>query len=172
MNTIKDIESLNAEQPQEELQKPLVSVIIPVYNGRRTLRQCLEAVMSSDYPNYEVIVVDDPSPPTPPPPPHHPSLHPPPHMLLVRTPSPCASPLLVTPAAALVVGAPVAVVVGIAAALVVLLVLLLLQDVVAEPPEKKRKAITVGSLRKRIGRSVFFFLSVFPRTGKGSCLLG
>ena len=61
MNTIIDIENLSAEQPQEELQKPLVSVIIPVYNGRRTLRQCLEAVMSSDYPNYEVIVVDDSS---------------------------------------------------------------------------------------------------------------
>jgi glycosyltransferase involved in cell wall biosynthesis len=36
-----------------------ISVIIPTYNGAATLRQCLEAVLRSDYPDYEVIVVDD-----------------------------------------------------------------------------------------------------------------
>jgi glycosyltransferase involved in cell wall biosynthesis len=36
-----------------------ISVIIPTYNGGTTLRQCLEAVFRSDYPDYEVIVVDD-----------------------------------------------------------------------------------------------------------------
>ncbi len=40
---------------------PMISVIIPVYNGTKTLTRCLEAVTSSDYPNYECIVVDDSS---------------------------------------------------------------------------------------------------------------
>jgi GT2 family glycosyltransferase len=38
---------------------PNVSVIVCSYNGARTLRQCLDAVASLDYPNYEVIVVND-----------------------------------------------------------------------------------------------------------------
>jgi glycosyltransferase involved in cell wall biosynthesis len=37
----------------------LVSVIIPNYNGAMTIDKCLAAVLSSDYPEYEVIVVDD-----------------------------------------------------------------------------------------------------------------
>lgn len=40
-------------------QQPMISVIIPAYNGRKTLTECLGAINSSDYPNYEVILVDD-----------------------------------------------------------------------------------------------------------------
>lgn len=36
-----------------------ISVVIPTYNGEATLTQCLDAVFRSDYPDYEVIVVDD-----------------------------------------------------------------------------------------------------------------
>src|SRR5215469_18852161 len=42
-----------------EVDWPNVSVIVCSYNGARTLRQCLDAVTSLDYPNYEVIVVND-----------------------------------------------------------------------------------------------------------------
>ncbi len=38
-----------------------VSVIIPVFNSERTIVQCLEAVFSSDFKEFEVIVVDDKS---------------------------------------------------------------------------------------------------------------
>src|SRR5262245_62255623 len=38
---------------------PIVSVIIPVYNGAAFLRLCLEAVVATDYASYECIVVDD-----------------------------------------------------------------------------------------------------------------
>ena len=38
---------------------PLVSVIIPVYNGADTLKRCLEAVLASADPSYECIVVND-----------------------------------------------------------------------------------------------------------------
>ncbi|MDP8200609.1 MAG: glycosyltransferase family 2 protein [Candidatus Tenebribacter burtonii] len=36
-----------------------VSVIIPVYNGQKTLNQCLESVLDQSYENFEVIVVDN-----------------------------------------------------------------------------------------------------------------
>jgi glycosyltransferase involved in cell wall biosynthesis len=42
-------------------QSLTVSVIVPVYNGNRTLESCLRAIASSDYPNYELVVVDDSS---------------------------------------------------------------------------------------------------------------
>jgi glycosyltransferase involved in cell wall biosynthesis len=38
---------------------PKISVIIPNYNDADTLPLCLEAVLGSEYPNFEVIVVDD-----------------------------------------------------------------------------------------------------------------
>ena len=36
-----------------------ISVIIPVYNGGKTLDHCLKSVFKSSYPNFECIVVDD-----------------------------------------------------------------------------------------------------------------
>lgn len=41
-------------------RKPqFVSVIVPVYNGGHFLHQCLDALFSSDYSAFEVIVADD-----------------------------------------------------------------------------------------------------------------
>lgn len=39
--------------------KPLVSVIVPVFNGERFLGQCLSSVFAQDYERFEVVVVDD-----------------------------------------------------------------------------------------------------------------
>ena len=38
---------------------PMVSVIVPVYNGARTLGACLAALAAQSYGNYQVLVVDD-----------------------------------------------------------------------------------------------------------------
>lgn len=38
---------------------PKVSVIIPVYNGEKTLARCLNSVLNQTHSNYEVIVVDN-----------------------------------------------------------------------------------------------------------------
>ncbi len=38
---------------------PLVSIIIPNFNGESTIENCLRAVFASDDPHFEVIVVDD-----------------------------------------------------------------------------------------------------------------
>ena len=38
---------------------PFISVIIPNHNGEKTIGRCLDAAFASQYPNFEVIVVDD-----------------------------------------------------------------------------------------------------------------
>jgi glycosyltransferase involved in cell wall biosynthesis len=38
---------------------PLVSVIVPVYNGERFLASAIGSILAQDYHSYEIIVVDD-----------------------------------------------------------------------------------------------------------------
>jgi glycosyltransferase involved in cell wall biosynthesis len=43
----------------EKTQTPVISVIIPVYNAADSLKQCLQAILDSDYSFYECIAVTD-----------------------------------------------------------------------------------------------------------------
>ncbi len=47
------------QQDISRLEKPFVSVIIPVYNAEEYFGDCLDAIISSSYTSIEVIVVDD-----------------------------------------------------------------------------------------------------------------
>lgn len=38
---------------------PLVSVIVPMYNGDRFITSCLDSIIAQKYKNFEVIIVDD-----------------------------------------------------------------------------------------------------------------
>jgi len=38
---------------------PFVSVVMPVYDGERFLRDAIESVLAQTYPNFELVIVDD-----------------------------------------------------------------------------------------------------------------
>ena len=38
---------------------PLITIIIPVYNAKKYLRDCIESILSQTYHNLEIILVDD-----------------------------------------------------------------------------------------------------------------
>jgi len=42
-------------------RQPLISVIIPMYNAEKTIKECIESLLNQDFPKYcyEVIVVDN-----------------------------------------------------------------------------------------------------------------
>ena len=41
------------------INSPLVSIVIPVYNGSNYLREAIESALSQTYHNVEIIVVND-----------------------------------------------------------------------------------------------------------------
>ena len=41
------------------MKKPLVSVIIPVFNGQKYLKETVLSVQKSSYKNFEIILVND-----------------------------------------------------------------------------------------------------------------
>ena len=40
-------------------EKPLISVIIPVYNVEKYIRECLDSIVNQTYKNLQIILVDD-----------------------------------------------------------------------------------------------------------------
>jgi len=41
------------------INKPYVSVILPVYNGDRYLRESIESILNQTYPHFELIIIND-----------------------------------------------------------------------------------------------------------------
>ena len=62
-NTFVFFRDIFKRKPRDEFDKsgryPLVSVLIPVYNESEIIRKTLDSILESDYPNFEIIVVDD-----------------------------------------------------------------------------------------------------------------
>ena len=46
----------------EQREKPIISIVIPVYNVDMFLRKALQSVADQTFQNYEAIIVDDGSP--------------------------------------------------------------------------------------------------------------
>lgn len=53
------LDSLDAIEPQEKTDQPLVSIVIPACNEAGSIEQSLRSLCNLDYPNVEIIVVDD-----------------------------------------------------------------------------------------------------------------
>jgi glycosyltransferase involved in cell wall biosynthesis len=47
------------KKPTSRTPEPFVSIVTPVYNGERYLRQCIESVLAQTHRNFEYIVVDN-----------------------------------------------------------------------------------------------------------------
>jgi glycosyltransferase involved in cell wall biosynthesis len=47
------------DQKKEVAVKPFVSVVTPVYNGGKFLRECIESVLAQDYKNWEYVLVNN-----------------------------------------------------------------------------------------------------------------
>ena len=41
------------------MSEPKISVIVPMFNAEKFIRQCLISVLASKFADYEVIIVDD-----------------------------------------------------------------------------------------------------------------
>ena len=41
------------------MEKPVVSVIIPVYNGETYLKECLDSVIRQSFSHWEMICIND-----------------------------------------------------------------------------------------------------------------
>ena len=41
------------------MRAPLVSVLIPVYNGEPYLVECIESILAQDFADYELLISDD-----------------------------------------------------------------------------------------------------------------
>ena len=39
--------------------EPLISIVLPVYNGEKYLRQSIESVLLQTYNNWELLIIDD-----------------------------------------------------------------------------------------------------------------
>jgi len=39
--------------------KPVVTIIVPVYNAQKTVRRCLESILAQDFKQFELLVIDD-----------------------------------------------------------------------------------------------------------------
>src|ERR1700676_4812645 len=47
------------EPPASALMKPLISVVLPVWNGARWLTEAIDSIRGQTHDNFELVVVDD-----------------------------------------------------------------------------------------------------------------
>ena len=40
-------------------QSPLISVVLPVYNGGKTIQLCVDSMLAQDFKNFELVIVNE-----------------------------------------------------------------------------------------------------------------
>jgi len=58
-NYLRDLADLDTAPEFNSENVPLVSVIVPFYNQTATIRETIDSITCSDYPNIEIIVIND-----------------------------------------------------------------------------------------------------------------
>ena len=43
---------------QQKKNEPMISVVVAVYNGAKTLQRCIDSVFMQSYPYKELIIID------------------------------------------------------------------------------------------------------------------
>ena len=38
---------------------PKISIIVPIYNAEKTLHRCIDSILSQDYTDFELLLIDD-----------------------------------------------------------------------------------------------------------------
>lgn len=56
---MKAVLNISRNAYEKAKAEPLVSIIVPVYNGERYLRQCIESIINQTYSNWELLLIDD-----------------------------------------------------------------------------------------------------------------
>ena len=54
-----DSVDFKAEKKGYSMTEPLVSIIIPLYNGANYVEEAIQSALAQTYQNYEIIVVND-----------------------------------------------------------------------------------------------------------------
>ena len=44
---------------EEELMRPMVSIIVPIYNAEQYLRRCVDSILNQEYTDFELLLVND-----------------------------------------------------------------------------------------------------------------
>jgi chlorobactene glucosyltransferase len=58
---LRQSRSLDAEADAAPQNPPMVSVIVPARNEARNIERCVRSILSTTYPNFELLVIDDSS---------------------------------------------------------------------------------------------------------------
>ncbi len=57
---LKDLEELHKKDEKME-NKPKLSIIIPLYNSKRYIKETIESILSQNFKDFEIIIIDDAS---------------------------------------------------------------------------------------------------------------
>lgn len=58
-DNIKEIIKINNANVEKISYYPLISIIIPTCNRKNILQEAIDSILTQEYPNYEIIIVDD-----------------------------------------------------------------------------------------------------------------